>query len=36
MQDGGIRMYGAPWCGDCKRAKRFFGEQRVAYDFINV
>ena len=36
MQDGGIRMYGAPWCGDCKRAKKFFGEHRVAYDFINV
>lgn len=36
MADGGIRMYGAAWCGDCKRAKKFFGEHRVAYDFINV
>lgn len=34
--DNGIRLYGAPWCSDCKRAKKFFGEQRVAYDFINV
>jgi thioredoxin reductase (NADPH) len=36
MQDGGIRLYGAPWCSDCKQAKKFFGEHRVTYDFINV
>lgn len=29
-------MYGTNWCGDCKRAKRFFGEQRVQYDFIDI
>jgi thioredoxin reductase (NADPH) len=29
-------MYGAPWCGDCKRAKKLLGELRVPYDFINV
>ena len=31
-----ITMYGTTWCGDCKRAKQFFGEQRVHYDFIDV
>src|SRR5918998_343753 len=36
MLDGGIRMYGATWCSDCKRAKKFFGEHRVAYDFAIV
>jgi thioredoxin reductase (NADPH) len=36
MLDGGIRLYGAPWCSDCKRAKKFFGEHRVVYDFIDV
>jgi glutaredoxin len=36
MLDGGIRMYGATWCSDCKRAKKFFGEHRVAYDFVDV
>src|SRR5919112_2774545 len=36
MLDGGMRMYGATWCSDCKRAKKFFGEQRVAYDFVDV
>ena len=36
MLDGGIRLYGATWCSDCKRAKKFFGEHRVAYDFVDV
>ncbi len=31
-----ITMYGTSWCGDCKRAKQFFGEQRVHYDFVDV
>ncbi len=29
-------MYGTNWCQDCKRAKKFFGEHRIAYDFIDV
>jgi len=31
-----ILMYGTSWCTDCKRAKQFLGEQRVAYDFVDV
>jgi thioredoxin reductase (NADPH) len=31
-----ITMYGTSWCSDCKRAKQFFGEQRVRYDFVDV
>ena len=31
-----ITLYGTHWCSDCKRAKKFFGEQRVHYDFIDV
>ena len=31
-----ITMYGTGWCPDCKRAKQFFGEQRVRYDFVDV
>jgi thioredoxin reductase (NADPH) len=31
-----IVMYGTSWCSDCKRAKTFLGEQRVAYDFVDV
>lgn len=36
MADDVIRMYGAAWCTDCKRAKKFFGEHRVRYDFVDV
>ncbi|MCC6791403.1 MAG: FAD-dependent oxidoreductase [Thermomicrobiales bacterium] len=31
-----ITMYGTYWCGDCKRAKQFFGEHRVPYAFVDV
>lgn len=31
-----IKVYGAPWCPDCKRAKKFLGEQRVEYDWIDI
>ncbi len=36
MTDQQIRLYGTTWCQDCKRAKKFFGEHRVPYDFIDV
>ena len=36
MSHTNITLYGTTWCGDCKRAKQFFGEQRVHYDFIDV
>jgi thioredoxin reductase (NADPH) len=29
-------MYGTLWCSDCKRTKKFFGEQRVHYEFIDI
>jgi thioredoxin reductase (NADPH) len=31
-----LTVYGAPWCGDCKRAKKFLGEQRIHYDWVDV
>ena len=31
-----ITMYGTYWCGDCKRAKQFLGEQRVQYELVDV
>jgi thioredoxin reductase (NADPH) len=34
--DNTIVMYGTLWCVDCKRAKQFFGEQRVHYDFVDI
>ena len=31
-----IRVYGTPWCGDCRRAKQLLVEQRVPYEWIDV
>ncbi|MDP9470446.1 MAG: FAD-dependent oxidoreductase [Chloroflexota bacterium] len=31
-----ITLYGTLWCGDCKRAKRFLGEQRIHYKYVDV
>ncbi len=31
-----IKVNGAPWCPDCKRTKEFLGEQRVAYDWLDI
>ncbi|MCL5024946.1 MAG: FAD-dependent oxidoreductase [Chloroflexi bacterium] len=36
MSDGHVRMYGTTWCIGCKRARKFFGERRVPYEFIDV
>lgn len=36
MAHTNIKVYGTTWCSDCKRAKQFFGEQRVHYDFVDV
>ncbi len=35
-QSARIIMYGTPWCGDCRRARRVFDEQRIAYDYIDI
>ncbi|MGQ0602417.1 MAG: FAD-dependent oxidoreductase [Anaerolineales bacterium] len=31
-----LTVYGAVWCEDCKRAKKFLGEQRVHYDWVDI
>lgn len=31
-----IRVYSTVWCPDCKRAKKFFGEQRIPYINIDI
>jgi thioredoxin reductase (NADPH) len=36
MVEERIRVYGAPWCPDCRRAKKFLGEQRVPYEWIDL
>ena len=31
-----ITMYGAEWCGDCRRSKRFLDSNNVKYNYIDV
>jgi thioredoxin reductase (NADPH) len=31
-----IKLYGTDWCSDCKRSKKFLGEQGVRYEYINI
>jgi thioredoxin reductase (NADPH) len=36
LKPSGIMIYSTIWCPDCKRAKQFFGEQRVAYTNVDI
>jgi thioredoxin reductase (NADPH) len=31
-----ITVYGAPWCPDCRRSKKFLDEHRIAYQYVNI
>ncbi len=36
MADENITLYGTDWCSDCKRSKKFLGEQRIQYKYVNI
>jgi len=29
-------VYSAPWCGDCRRAKRFLDKHGIAYEEVDI
>jgi mycoredoxin len=31
-----VTMYSTTWCGDCRRAKRYFQEWGIAYEEIDI
>jgi thioredoxin reductase (NADPH) len=31
-----IQVYGASWCPDCRRAKRFLGDQRISFEWHDI
>ena len=31
-----ITLYGTTWCADCRRAKNWLNEHRVAFVYINI
>jgi len=35
MQQNNLTIYGAMWCSDCRRAKRFLDERGVPYTWID-
>lgn len=32
----GITMYGAEWCGDCRRSKRFLERHGITYEYLDT
>ncbi len=36
LKPASIMIYSTVWCPDCKRAKQFFGEQRVQYVNVDI
>ena len=36
MEQSGITVYGANWCGDCRRAKKFMDDNGVGYDWVDI
>ena len=36
MVESKVTVYGAYWCPDCRRAKKFLGEQFVPYKWVDI
>lgn len=36
MTDPKVTVYGAYWCPDCRRAKKFLGEQFIPYKWVDI
>lgn len=36
MTDPKVTVYGAYWCPDCRRAKKFLGEQFIPYRWVDI
>ncbi len=36
MPDDKIVVYGADWCGDCRRTQKFLTKNSIPYDWIDI
>ena len=36
MPESDIIIYGADWCGDCRRARRFLTQNNIKFEWINI
>ena len=34
--DSEITMYGADWCGDCRRTKQYLDKNKIPYTWVDV
>lgn len=36
MEQSEITVYGANWCGDCRRSKKFMDDNGVGYHWVDI
>jgi glutaredoxin-like protein len=36
MSEPSIVVYGADWCGDCRRARRFLNQNKIEFRWVNI
>ena len=36
MSENKVTMYGAEWCGDCRRSKKFLDTNQVNYTYVDI
>lgn len=36
MNTPNITVYGADWCGDCRRTKQFLKDQQISYTWVDT
>ena len=36
MPSDKIRMYGTGWCPDCARARRYFSEKGISFEWVDI
>jgi glutaredoxin-like protein len=34
--ENSIKMYGTTWCGDCRRARNFFSDNKIDYEWHDI
>jgi glutaredoxin-like protein len=36
MAEETLLVYGADWCGDCRRTKRFLNDNQIVFRWVNI
>jgi mycoredoxin len=35
-EKGSIKIYGTTWCGDTRRARQYFSDHQIEYEWIDI